>query len=447
MLDLTVGALVILLITLIFGFYMAWTIGANDVANSMGTVFGSKTLSLKKIIFIAVIFEFLGAFLVGAHVTKTLKGGIVDPSYFKNAEFFQGDEGLFIFVAGMLAVLLAASLWVTLATYKSLPISTSQSIVGAVTGFGLISVIIGDIPLDAMNGGTLLKISTGWIFSPVLGGVMSFLIFLIIRKTIFDASEPEKRAHQMISIFIGMVFFIIILAGISGGLKNLRGTLEGILPLTVIDLIFTESWIRILIVLAISMAAGATGGAFVKRSKKLTDLGSIDRVEAMFGGLLILTACYVAFAHGANDVANAVGPVAAISEILFDRTISSEVSVPTWVLALGGAGIVVGVSTWGYKVMNTIGKKITKITPTRGFSASFGAASSVLLCSMLGIPVSTSQIIVGAVIGVGLAGGITAIDLRVIRNIVVSWIFTIPIAAVTTAALFLLFRAIAINLI
>lgn len=447
MLDLTIGALVILIITLIFGFYMAWTIGANDVANSMGTVFGSKTLSLKKIIFIAVIFEFLGAFLVGAHVTKTLKGGIVDPSYFKNAEYFQGDEGLYIFVAGMLAVLLAASLWVTLATYKSLPISTSQSIVGAVTGFGLISVFLGDIPLDAMNGGTLLKISTGWIFSPVLGGVVSFLLFLIIRKTIFDASDPEKRAHQMISLFIGMVFFIIILAGLSGGLKNLRSSLEGILPMTAIDVIFTESWLRILIVMAISVLAGLAGGAFVKRSKKLKSLGRIDRVEAMFGGLLILTACYVAFAHGANDVANAVGPVAAISEILFDRAISSQVSVPVWVLALGGAGIVVGVSTWGYRVMNTIGKKITRITPTRGFAASFGAASSVLLCSMLGIPVSTSQIIVGSVIGVGLAGGITAIDLRVIRNIVVSWVFTIPIAAVTTAVLFLLFRAIAINLI
>lgn len=447
MISLTIGALIILLITLIFGFYMAWTIGANDVANSMGTVFGSKSLSLKKIILIAVVFEFLGAFLVGAHVTKTLKGGIVEPSYFQNTEYFQGEEGIYIFVAGMLAVLLAASLWVTLATYKSLPISTSQSIVGAVTGFGLVSVMLGDIPIDAMNGGTLIKISIGWVFSPVLGGVVSFLLFLIIRKSIFDASDPEKRAHQMISLFIVMVFFIIILAGISGGLKNLRSSLEGVLPMTVMDLIFTESWLRVIIVLIISIIAGIIGGAVVKRSKKYRKLGRIDRVEAMFGGLLILTACYVAFAHGANDVANAVGPVAAISEILFDGTISPEVKIPIWVLVLGGAGIVVGVSTWGYKVMNTIGKKITNITPTRGFAASFGAASSVLLCSVLGIPVSTSQIIVGAVIGVGLAGGITAIDLRVIRNIVVSWIFTIPIAGVTTAVIFLLFRAIAINLI
>ncbi|MGA1848141.1 MAG: inorganic phosphate transporter, partial [Thermoplasmatota archaeon] len=411
MLDLTLGALVILIITIIFGFYMAWTIGANDVANSMGTVFGSGSLSLKKIILIAVVFEFLGAFLVGAHVTNTLKGGIVEPSYYQNEDFFHGDLGIYIFVAGMLAVLLAASLWVTVATYKSLPISTSQSIVGAVAGFGIISVILGDIPLEAMNGGTLIKISTGWILSPFLGGIVSFLIFLMIRKSIFESRDPEKRAHAVISIFIGLVFFIIILTGISGGLKNLRSSLESFLPLTILDLIFSESWLRVLVVGIISIFAGIIGGSYLRRSKKLRKLESIDRVEKMFGGLLIITACYVAFAHGANDVANAVGPVAAISQIIFDGEITTEVQVATWILVLGGAGIVVGVSTWGYKVMNTIGKKITRITPTRGFSASFGAASSVLLCSMLGIPVSTSQIIVGAVIGVGMAGGITAIDL------------------------------------
>jgi len=447
MLDMTIGALVILLITVIFGFYMAWTIGANDVANSMGTVFGSGTLSLKRIILIAVIFEFLGAFLVGAHVTNTLKGGIVEPSYYQNTDYFSGESGLYIFVAGMLAVLLAASLWVTMATYRSLPISTSQSLVGAVAGFGVISIILGDIPLEAMNGTMLIKISTGWVLSPVLGGIISFLIFLLIRRSIFEAKDPEKRAHKVISFFIGTVFFILILAGISGELKNLREGMKGILPLTVLDLIFSGSWLRVFVVLFISALAGIFGGYYVSRSKRLRKLGTIDRVEKMFGGLLIVTACYVAFAHGANDVANAVGPVAAISQIIFEREITNEVQVATWILVLGGAGIVVGVSTWGYKVMTTIGKKITRITPTRGFSASFGAASSVLLCTLLGIPVSTSQIIVGAVIGVGMAGGITAIDLRVIRNIIVSWVFTIPIAAATTAVIFLVFRAIAINIV
>ncbi|MGA1820565.1 MAG: inorganic phosphate transporter [Thermoplasmatota archaeon] len=446
MLGLTTGGLVVLIITLLLGFYMAWTIGANDVANSMGTVFGSGKLSLKKIILIAALFEFLGAFLVGAHVTNTLKGGIVDPMYFQNEDFFSGDTGIYIFVAGMMAVLLAASLWVTLATYKSLPISTSQSIVGAVAGFGVIAVILGDIPLKALSGETLIQISIGWVLSPILGGVMSFLIFLLIRKAIFNAEFPEERAQKLIAFFIGLVFFIIILAGISGGLKNLRDVLEGFMPLTLVNAIFAESWLRILVVGIMSAVLGVLGGIYVKRSRKLKALKSVDRVETMFGGLLILTACYVAFAHGANDVANAVGPVAAISQVIMSNEISSNVAVPVWVLALGGVGIVFGVSTWGYRVMNTIGKKITKITPTRGFAASFGAASSVLVCSMFGIPVSTSQIIVGAVIGVGLAGGITAIDLRVIRNIIISWVFTIPIAAVTTAVLFLIFRAIALNL-
>ncbi|MGA1872119.1 MAG: inorganic phosphate transporter [Thermoplasmatota archaeon] len=446
MFDLTIGELIILLFTVLFGFYMAWTIGANDVANSMGTVFGSGRLSLKRIIIIAAVFEFLGAFLVGAHVTKTLKGGIVDPMYFQDEQFFSGDTGIYIFIAGMLAVLLAASLWVTLATYKSLPISTSQSIVGAVAGFGTVAVLLGDIPLKAMSGETLIEISIGWVLSPVLGGIMSFLVFLLIRKAIFNSSEPEERAQKLISFFIALVFFIIILAGISGGLKNLRETLESILPLTIVDVIFEESWLRVLVVGVLSTVLGVLGGIYVRRSKKLRNLKSVDRVESMFGGLLILTACYVAFAHGANDVANAIGPVAAISQVIFKHEISSSVEIPVWILVLGGAGIVVGVSTWGYKVMNTIGKKITKITPTRGFAASFGAASSVLICSLFGIPVSTSQIIVGAVIGVGLAGGITAIDLRVIRNIIISWVFTIPIAAATTAVLFLVFRIVALNI-
>ncbi|MFW3146105.1 MAG: inorganic phosphate transporter [Thermoplasmatota archaeon] len=447
MMELTAGAVIVLVLTIFLGFYMAWTIGANDVANSMGTVFGSGKLSLKRIILIAVLFEFLGAFLVGAHVTKTLKSGIVDPSYFQDPTWLSGDKGLYFFIAGMLAVLLAASLWVTLATYKSLPISTSQSIVGAVAGFGATSVLLGDIPLKSIHSGTLLEISLGWVLSPVLGGILSFLLFMIIKRTIFDSKSPEKWAFRLISFFIFLVFFIIILAGLSGGLKNLRNTLEWVLPGTLMNAIFDNFWLKVLIVGILSLLLGAIGGVVVRRSKRLRSKETGERVESMFAGLLILTACYVAFAHGANDVANAIGPVAAVMQILMKGEIASEVGIPVWILALGGLGIVVGVSTWGYRVMITIGKKITRITPTRGFSASFGAATSVLFCSLLGIPVSTSQIIVGSVIGVGLAGGIAAIDLRVIRNIVISWIFTIPISAVTTAVIFLIFRAIALYIL
>jgi len=448
MFDMTLGNLLILFLTIVFGFYMAWTIGANDVANSMGTVFGSRTLSLKRIIMIAVVFEFLGAFLVGAHVTKTLKAGIVDPAPFQDPALFPGDQGIYIFIAGMLAVLLAASLWVTLATYWKLPISTSQSIVGAVAGFGIISIFLGDIPSKALSLGTLAKISTGWILSPVFGGMVSFLIFLSIKKMVFESGDIESRANKANHLFVFLVVFILLLAGLSGGLKNLRSVVASILPGTLLDTIFDHFLLKALVILVISVII--TFIFFILTRKKRRASGKarspLERVEGMFGGLLVLTACYVAFAHGANDVANAIGPVAGIVQILVKGEISGTVAVPTWILLLGGLGIVVGVSTWGYRVMETIGKRITKITPTRGFSASFGAASSVLICSLLGIPVSTSQIIVGSVIGVGMAGGIAAIDLRVIRSILVSWIFTVPVSAITTGLIYLLFRAITLQL-
>ncbi|MCK5772350.1 MAG: inorganic phosphate transporter, partial [Thermoplasmata archaeon] len=264
-----------------------------------------------------------------------------------------------------------------------------------------------------------------------------------IRKAIFDVEDTIGRAKKLIPLFIFLVFFIIIFTGISGGLKNLRDTME-VLPISdnVMDLVLDNMLFKLGLAAAIGMIAAIVGRIRLSRSSRRKGEGKYDMVERLFGSLLILTACYVAFAHGANDVANSIGPVAAIWSAARDGTISSTVEIPPVILILGGAGIVVGISTWGYKVMTTIGKKITRITPTRGFAASFGGATSVLICSFLGIPVSTSQIIVGAVIGVGLAGGITAIDFRVIRNIVTSWVLTIPIAAGTAAALFLLFRGI-----
>jgi PiT family inorganic phosphate transporter len=454
MFGISTGMLIILIITIIFGFYMAWTIGANDVANSMGTVFGSGTLSLKKIIIIAAVFEFLGAFLVGAHVTKTIKGGIVDPKFFSpdgvtlsSGEiiyYYSGNTGHYVFIAGMLAVLLSAALWVTLATYKSLPISTSQSIVGAVAGFGIATVFLGEIPLRAMNGWMLLQIGAGWIISPIFGGLLAFFLFFIIRKLIFNAEEPLKRAEQLISVFIFLVFFILIFAAMSGGLKNLEDVLLANFGSYehYIDLLLNNLIARLVIASVIGVVAALVGDIIIRRSKRLKGLESYDRIEAMFGMLLILTACYVCFAHGANDVANAIGPIAAIWCIIFDESLATTVEINPIILVIGGAGIVAGVTTWGYKVMTTVGKKITRITPTRGFSASFGAATSVLLCSMLGIPVSTSQIIVGCVIGVGLAGGLTALDLRVVRNIIVSWVITIPVAAITTIVIYLIFRGI-----
>jgi PiT family inorganic phosphate transporter len=447
MFGLSGGLWIVLVITVLLGFYMAWTIGANDVGNSMGTVFGSRTLSFRRIILIAVIFEFLGAFLVGAHVTKTLKSGIVDPTFFSDSVYFPGDQGLYYFVGGMSAVLLAASLWVTLATYRSLPISTSQSLVGAVAGFGAASIIVGDIPPEAINVGTLVQISTGWLFSPVLGGIIAYSIFMTIKRLVFDSMEPVDRSRKIIPLFIFLVFSILVMAGMSGGLKNLRATLDELFPGTNPGEILDDWLVKSLISALIGSLAALAGAVIMrKRLRNLKDQ-SYERVERMFGILLILTACYVAFAHGANDVANAIGPVAAIIHILFYGEVSTTVEISPLILILGGLGIVVGVATWGHRVMTTIGKKITNITPTRGFSASFGAASSVLLCSFLGIPVSTSQIIVGAVIGVGLARGISAIDLRIVRSIIFTWVVTIPVVGVTTGILYLIIRAIMINTI
>lgn len=405
-----IEALIILGFAVLIGFYMAWNIGANDVANAMGTCVGSGALTIKQAIIVAGVFEFLGAVLVGSHVTKTIKGGIIAPEH-----FLATPE---VFMYGMFAALLASGLFITVATYYGLPVSTTHSIIGAVAGFGIIAIGFFEI-----NWNTIGKIALSWVVSPVAGAIVAFAMFMAIKNNVLFSTEPEKKIKQIAPILVFLIGFILVHALVYKGLKNLH-----------LNLNFTEAS---LVAAGIGIIASIVCYLWVRKMEKGQNEDQIDFVERIFGGLLIITGCYITFAHGANDVANAIGPLAAIVSIIENgKIVTGSLTVPLWVLILGGAGIVVGLGTWGYRVMETLGKKITELTPTRGFSATFGAATTVLMCSKLGMPVSTTHVVVGAIMGVALARGVAALNTTIIKDIFVSWIVTIPIAAVLTMILF-----------
>ncbi|MEM2925303.1 MAG: inorganic phosphate transporter [Methanocellales archaeon] len=384
--------------------FMAWGIGANDLANAMGTSVGSRALTVKKAVIYAAVLNFLGAILVGIHVTETIQKGIIDPN------FFASNPELLIY--GMLSAMLATAIWIAIATYFGLPISTTHSIVGAVTGFGIISTGIYNI-----NWGILLKIAASWVISPVLGAIIAFLIFQLVQKAILGREKQRGAALKLSPFLIFLVFFVITLSIFYEGLKGLRLPLE-----------------RALLVSFIIGGIGALSGYFLIEyySHKYEFL----HLEKIFAYLQVLTACNVAFAHGANDVANAVGPFAAIYNIVVTNEVSMRVGVEWWMLAFGGAGIAIGCLVGGMKVMETVGRKITEISPTNGFCAEFGTSITVLFFSKLGMPISTSHTIVGAVVGVGLARGVKALSLKVIRDIVISWLLTIPVAAAITIGIY-----------
>ena len=400
--------------------YMAWNIGANDVANAMGTSVGSHAVSLRQAVLLAAVFEFAGAFLVGGHVTDTVRKGIVSPS------IFEGQPELF--VLGMLAALLAAGIWLNLATYLGLPVSTTHAIVGAVVGFGL---LVGGS--SAIKWGKVGSVVLSWVISPLVGGVIAWLTFTFIKRTVLSSWNPVRAARRAVPLLLIPVTMILVLSMLYKGLKNLH-----------LDVGFGKALVIALMV-GIAVFFGMKtllSWKYNYRPRKRRD--AFDQVEGIFAYLQVGTACYVAFAHGANDVANAIGPFAAIVAVFKSGDLAMSVPVPLWVLGLGGIGIVVGLGTWGYRVIDTIGKKITSITPSRGFSAEFATATTVLFCSKLGLPVSTSHTLVGSVIGVGMARGMAALNLAVIRNIINSWIITIPATAAITAMIFLALRTIAL---
>jgi len=410
---------VFIIIAVVFGLYMTWGIGANDVANVMGTLVGSGAITIKTAIIIAAIFEFAGAALAGGHVTKTIRKGIIDPS-----DIVDNPE---ILVYGMLAALLAAGVWLMVASSRGWPVSTTHSIVGAIVGFAMAG-----IGMEAVQWGKIGQIVASWVISPAIGGAIAIVLMLSIRYLILNTDNPFRNAKKWGPIYVFMVGFIMALVTLFKGLKHLK--LDFSIPMSFL--------------IAAIFGVIIAGIGWLLISKVEVD-ESADKdfhfasVEKVFTPMMIFTACSMAFAHGTNDVANGVGPLAAVWGLVQSGgEVAQKSEMPIWILLLGGFGIIVGLATYGYKVMQTIGTKITELTPTRGFSATMAAATTVVLASRLGIPVSTTHIAVGAVIGVGLARGIGAIDLRVIGGIVLSWVVTLPVGGVLAALFFFTLKGI-----
>lgn len=393
---------------------MAWSIGANDVANSMASAVGAKAITFKQAVVIAGILSVIGAVFVGEHVVETVKGNIVDISMIPNSS---------ILLLGFISALLAAAFWVTLSTWFEMPISTTHSLIGALMGFGLIAGGISSI-----HWGKIGSVAMSWVLSPVFGCVLAFLVFKVIVKLIFAKDQPVESAKIIGPIIMGVTAFLIV-----SSLLLDTSLSEKIGITTVNDVLVFSGIISVLVIII---------GLLLLRNIRAKSVEDYATVEGIFRKLQVTTSCYVAFAHGANDVANAIGPVAAIIPLAQKGEMSVSAQVPYWLLTLGGIGIAFGCLTWGRKVMQTVGHRITSLTNTRGFSVDFGAATTVLVASKLGLPISTSHTVVGAVIGVGLARGLEAIDLGIIKKIIVSWVVTLPVAAATSIGLFLLLTTI-----
>ena len=407
-------ATILIILALVFGFYMAWTIGANDVANAFGTVVGSRAVTFVRAVLIAAIFEFCGAYFAGSHVADTIKSGIVTPAVF-------GGDAL-LFARGMLAALLAAAIWLHVATCWGQPVSTTHAIIGAVIGFGLCAR-----GPAAIQWAKMLRIAASWFVSPVVGGILAFLIYLAIRRFVLNSASPVRRARTVAPLAAALIIMLMLSAALPA---LTRGR--------------SSEWVAVALRWKPLGLLFVGAAMFMYMRRRLSSLPADDHpdaqlatVEKWFSRVQILTACNMAFAHGANDVANAIGPIAGILSAS-RGAFASQTQVPPWLLAFGGFGIVMGLATYGYRVIESIGKKITEITPSRGLSAEMGTATTVLVCSLLGLPISTTFVLVGAVMGVGFARGFGAIDLRVIRKIFASWLVTIPVSASLAAVIYLL---------
>ncbi|MCY4101582.1 MAG: inorganic phosphate transporter [Rhodobacteraceae bacterium] len=377
-----VSIVIILAMAIVAGLYMAWAIGANDVANSMGTSVGSGAITVGVAILIAGVFEFLGAFLAGGEVTSTIRKGIID------SEVLEHDPNLL--VVGMLAALLAASVWLIIASAFGWPVSTTHTIIGAIIGFAVVA-----IGIEAVQWWDVAAIAASWVVTPALAGVISFLLVLSVQRLIFDKSDPAHYARRYVPFYIFAAVFVTAAVTFVKGLKH-------------VGLDLSLSMALLYSVLTAGIVAGASGLVinrlrFQRLESTVEGQSRFNDVERVFGILMIVTASGMAFAHGSNDVANAIGPVAAIIGVVSTGGVAAKSAIPVWVLLLGAGGIVIGLATFGYKVMATIGRKITELTPSRGFAAEFAAASTVVIASGTGLPVSTTQTLVGAVLGVGLA--------------------------------------------
>ncbi|MFZ2288415.1 MAG: inorganic phosphate transporter [Halopseudomonas yangmingensis] len=406
----------LLVLACLFGFFMAWGVGANDVANAMGTSVGSRALTIKQAIIIAMVFEFLGAYLAGGSVTQTIRSGILDASLISPEQM----------VFGMLAALLAAGTWLMIASIKGWPVSTTHSIVGAVIGFGAVGVSI-----EAVNWSGVIPIVSSWVISPLLSGMVAFMIFLSVQRLILDTDDPFRNAKRYVPFYMFAVGFIVTVMTLTKGLKHVGLHLSNL-----------QSFGLAILVGLLITAIGAALLTRIKRDPQADKDFHYASVEKVFAVLMIFTACAMAFAHGSNDVANAVGPLAAIVGVLQTGEIAARSLVPGWVLLIGALGIVAGLVTYGYRVIATIGRHITELTPSRGFAAELATATTVVGASGIGLPISTTHTLVGAVLGVGLARGIAALNLRVIGTIFSSWVVTLPAGAGLAIIYFFILHAI-----
>ena len=413
---------IFIVLAIVFGVFMTWGIGANDVANAMGTSVGSGAITIKTAIIIAAIFEFAGAGIAGGHVTKTIRKGIVDPSSIAD----QPE----ILVMGMLAALLAAGCWLALASTRGWPVSTTHSIIGALVGFAIAAM-----GFEAVQWGKISQIVASWVVSPLLGGGIAFALMISIQRLIFNSNQPFQSAVRWGPAYVFLVGFTISLVTMFKGLKHLN-----------IDLSVPMSFVVAGIIGLVIAFAGSVLIRRVKVDAEADKTFHFASVERVFAPMIIFTACAMAFAHGSNDVANGIGPLAAVySLVQSGGELAQKSDLPIWILVIGGVGIVLGLATYGYRVMATIGTQITELTPTRGFCATLAAAITVVLASRTAMPVSTTHIAVGAVMGVGLARGIAAINLQVIRNIFVSWIVTLPAGGVLAAVFYFVLKGIFSN--
>ncbi len=402
----------------IFGVFMAWGIGANDVANAMATSVGSKALTIKQAVLVAAIFEFLGAVLAVGEVTSTIRKGIVDASLLNDTPE--------LLIYGMLASLLAAGIWLLVASRNGWPVSTSHSIVGAIVGFAAVG-----IGIDAVHWLKVGEIVMSWVVSPFIAGFIAYLVYMSVQKLILRQEDPLARAKKYVPVYIFLTAFTITLVTILKGLKHVG-----------MEIGLANSYI---LAILIGLAIALIGAFFIQRiepDKKQEKKQHFYTVERVFAVLMVVTACSMAFAHGSNDVANAIGPLAAVISVAKTGVIGAKSAIPVWVLLLGGAGIVIGLATFGRHVIATVGHRITQLTPSRGFAAGLAASTTIVIASGTGIPISTTHTLVGAVLGVGLARGIEAIDLRVVRRIFISWVITIPAGAFLAIIFFFIFKAI-----
>ncbi|MCS5709517.1 inorganic phosphate transporter [Candidatus Berkiella cookevillensis] len=405
-----------LILASIFGFLMAWGVGANDVANAMGTSVGSKALTIKQAIIIATFFEFIGAFFAGGQVTDTIRKGLIDVDHI--------DIEANILILGMLASLLAAATWLIVASRFGWPVSTSHTIVGAIVGFAAFT-----LGTEAVEWERMSHIALSWVLSPLLGGILAYILYSSVQKLILNQPAPFLAAKKVVPYYMFLVGLVVASLTFVNGIDHLG-----------LDLPNYIAWV---IAILFGLGLVLIGKFFIRRIKDSPNDNQhfhYANVEKVFAILMLFTACAMAFAHGSNDVANAIGPLAAIEQLVTSGKITEAQEIPVWILLLGSLGIVLGLIMYGHKVIATVGSGITELTPTRGFAATFAAAITVVMASGTGLPISTTHTLVGAVLGVGLAKGINALNLNVIRTILMSWIVTLPAGALLSISFFHLFK-------